>query len=66
MDPVGSHCARKWYDYFAEVLEKNFGAVACKEQPSVFKIEGRGFLLIQVDDGMFYMDQKFLEEDFLV
>ncbi len=58
--------ARKWYDYFADVLEKNFGAVACKEQPSIFKIEGKGFLLIHVDDVMFYMDQQFLEEEFLV
>ena len=58
--------ARKWYDYFAEVLNKNFNAVACQEQPSVFKIEGKGFLLIHVDDVLFYLDQKFLEDEFLV
>lgn len=62
----GQHdIARKWYDFLAETLRSFFGATPCFEQPSVFKVSDKGFLLARVDDILFFMDQSFLENTFI-
>ena len=56
--------ARRWYDHFVNVLKEEFKAEVCLEQPSMLKIPGQGILLLHVDDVMFLLNPKFLEDEF--
>ena len=59
--------ARRWYMYFKDLLEDELNAKACEVQPAIFKLMSRdkegevlGFILLHVDDVLFYMDETFL------
>ena len=59
--------ARRWYMYFKDMLEEELNAKACEVQPAIFKLMSRdkegevlGFILLHVDDVLFYVDEVFL------
>ena len=58
---------RRWHMCFKEMLEDELNAKACEVQPAIFKLISRdkegevlGFILLHVDDVLFYMDETFL------
>ena len=53
--------ARRWYDHCSKVLIDEFQAVACLEQPSIFRLQGHGALLLHVDDVLFALDEEFVK-----
>ena len=56
--------ARRWYDHCSKVLIEEFQAVACLEQPSIFRLRDHGALLLHVDDVLFALDEEFVKGEF--
>ena len=46
------------------MLIEEFQAVACLEQPSIFRLQDHGALLLHVDDVLFALDEEFVEGEF--
>ena len=62
--------ARRWYMYFKNLIEDELNAKACEVQPAIFKLMSRdkegevlGFILLHVDDVLFYVDEVFLKDE---
>ena len=56
--------ARRWYDHCSKVLIDELTAEACLEQPSIFRLQDHGALLLHVDDVLFALDEEFVQGDF--
>ena len=64
--PPGQRDASKlWYQFFVEKLQRLFGAIVCKEQPCVLKVENEVAMVMHVDDIMFLGDQSWIHSVFL-
>ena len=47
---------RRWYDHCSKVM--------IDEQPSIFRLQGHGALLLHVDDVLFALDEEFVKGEF--
>ena len=63
--PGQRDASKLWYQFFVEKLQRLFGAIVCKEQPCVLKVENEVAMVMHVDDIMFLGDQSWIHSVFL-